>query len=46
MFFSLQLTPERVKLNGYDSSETFSDILEEVAVSHRTHNVTLQPRPR
>ncbi|CAI6367021.1 unnamed protein product [Macrosiphum euphorbiae] len=39
-----QLTPERVRLNGYDSSETFSDILEDVAVNYRTHHGT-QPRP-
>ncbi|XP_022169816.1 uncharacterized family 31 glucosidase KIAA1161 isoform X3 [Myzus persicae] len=39
-----QLTPERVRLNGYDSSETFSDMLEDVAVNYRTHHGT-QPRP-
>ncbi|XP_050442657.1 myogenesis-regulating glycosidase isoform X2 [Adelges cooleyi] len=34
-----ELTPERVKLDGYDSSDTFSDILEDVVINHRSHGV-------
>ncbi|VVC41171.1 Hypothetical protein CINCED_3A003311 [Cinara cedri] len=40
-----QLTPERARLNGYDSSETFSDILEDVVINHRIHHGGTLPRP-
>ncbi|XP_050525580.1 myogenesis-regulating glycosidase [Daktulosphaira vitifoliae] len=34
-----QLTPERIKSDGYDSSDTFSDLLEDMVVhhNHRSH---------